>query len=713
VGSAEEEPFRLGEWLVLPSRNRLESRDGVRTIEPRVMSLLVCLASRPGTVVSRDDLLATVWADVVTGDEAVTRAVSELRKALGDDARSPRYVETISKRGYRLLSRPRAATGDVGTGGARLRESRARGRDRAHFGLLAAGLVAALLTFALTALQRSRRVESWSPSSVRPLTALQGKEIDPAWSPGGREIAFSWNGGSGSNFDLYTMPADGGTPTRLTRDPSTEVEPAWSPDGHRLAFARGAGVRTRILLIDASGGAEREVLLTGASWTYGLDWSPDGRFLAFTDRTDPDDPDHVALLDLESLAVRAVTSPPASAQGDRHPRFSPDGTQLAFVRSEPDGRADLYRVSVRGGRESRVTRDQRPVSGLTWGADGSRLIFSSQRSGASRIWRVAVAGGPPQILAAETGDVADLSYSRATGALAYERYRRDRNIWRLGLRRPESAPRRWIASTRDETSPAFSPAGDRVVFASNRSGPWELWLCGAEGGEATRLTSLAATWLRAPRFSPDARHVVFVARVGAEVDVYLLGMLDGRLTRLTRGPASEAAPFFSVDGRWIYFASDRSGSWQIWRLRTVSPGSPERVTRSGGLTAFPAPDGRSLFVAKPGIDGLWQVSLDGGAESRVLESGWSGEWGTWAPFAGGVYFVDRGDEPRATLYRWDMTGEGARAVATLDNVSRFGLAASPDGDQVLFAQVDSTEIDLEVAQLPPDGAPRKRPRAAD
>jgi len=95
---------RVGQWLVEPALDAL--RRGAETVrlEPKAMELLVALANRPGEVVSREELLSTVWPGVVVGDEALSQAVTKLRRALGDDARVPTYIETISKRGYRLIA---------------------------------------------------------------------------------------------------------------------------------------------------------------------------------------------------------------------------------------------------------------------------------------------------------------------------------------------------------------------------------------------------------------------------------------------------------------------------------------------------------------------------------------------------------------------------------------------------------------------------------
>ena len=96
--------FQIGQWRVEPTLNQLSAAGRAERIESRAMSVLVYLAERPGQVVSRDELLANVWAGVVVGDDSVTQVIIKLRKALGDDAENPTYIQTITKRGYRLVA---------------------------------------------------------------------------------------------------------------------------------------------------------------------------------------------------------------------------------------------------------------------------------------------------------------------------------------------------------------------------------------------------------------------------------------------------------------------------------------------------------------------------------------------------------------------------------------------------------------------------------
>ncbi len=96
--------FRLGDCLVRPSLNRVERGPETIRLEPKVMDLLVELADSAGRVVSKAELIDRVWRTEFIAESALTRAVGELRRALGETAREPRYLETITKRGYRIIA---------------------------------------------------------------------------------------------------------------------------------------------------------------------------------------------------------------------------------------------------------------------------------------------------------------------------------------------------------------------------------------------------------------------------------------------------------------------------------------------------------------------------------------------------------------------------------------------------------------------------------
>jgi adenylate cyclase len=97
--------MRVGDWSVDPGLNQIRRDDETIRLEPKVMEVLTFLGAHPGEVVSREVLLDALWPGMVVGDDSLTQSVIKLRKALGDDPRNPTYIQTIPKRGYRLLAR--------------------------------------------------------------------------------------------------------------------------------------------------------------------------------------------------------------------------------------------------------------------------------------------------------------------------------------------------------------------------------------------------------------------------------------------------------------------------------------------------------------------------------------------------------------------------------------------------------------------------------
>lgn len=106
-------PFRIADWAVDPATHRLHREGTEVRLEPKVMALLVCLANRAGELVTREELERQVWGRAVVGYDALTSSIIKLRKALGDDSRRPRFIGTVSKKGYRLIApvRPAHETG--------------------------------------------------------------------------------------------------------------------------------------------------------------------------------------------------------------------------------------------------------------------------------------------------------------------------------------------------------------------------------------------------------------------------------------------------------------------------------------------------------------------------------------------------------------------------------------------------------------------------
>jgi TolB-like protein/DNA-binding winged helix-turn-helix (wHTH) protein/tetratricopeptide (TPR) repeat protein len=171
--------FRLAEWTVQPQLNTLERNGHTARLEPKVMQVLVSLADHHGELVPKEQLIRVVWADTFVTDEVLTRCISELRKALNDDPKQPRFIETISKGGYRLLPPVEPLLGKTQT------EAPYRSRRAVLLSLSGVLLLAALVLFGLPGLRKplfewfdrdhkTRKTPAARSIAVLPLENLSG-----------------------------------------------------------------------------------------------------------------------------------------------------------------------------------------------------------------------------------------------------------------------------------------------------------------------------------------------------------------------------------------------------------------------------------------------------------------------------------------------------------------------------------------------------------
>ena len=225
---------------------------------------------------------------------------------------------------------------------------------------------------------------------LRRLTRDPASDEFPRWSPDSRSIAFTSN--RGGSYQIYVMDADGKNVRRVTPGPDDAIEEGWYPDGKRIAYTvqrkKAIGRSYRLMTVDLSSGAVTPLLPDFAGSTALPDFSPTAPLLAFTGkRTMGWD---AFLADLRTGDVRALSEGGKSCR----PRFSPDGTRIAFVSSAADGKGDVWLVNPDGGGKERLTDrpdayDYYPA----WSPDGKWIVFASgtEHYPTEGIWELALA----------------------------------------------------------------------------------------------------------------------------------------------------------------------------------------------------------------------------------------------------------------------------------------------------------------------------------
>ena len=159
--------------------------------------------------------------------------------------------------------------------------------------------------------------------------------------------------------------------------------------------------------------------------------------------------------------------------------------------------------------------------------------------------------------------------SRSGSRLAYQRLLFDTNIWRLLLSGPGVAtglPAPFIASTRLDVAPQYSPDGKRIAFESDRSGVQGIWVSDADGSNAVELFSHAGAACGTPRWSPDGQRIAFDYSMEGNLDIYVIRASGGKPIRLTTDSAADLVPSWSRDGEGVYFQSRRTGRPEVWKV---------------------------------------------------------------------------------------------------------------------------------------------------
>ena len=385
------------------------------------------------------------------------------------------------------------------------------------FALIGVGCVSVLMvTFASwLPLRRILQNTPATSSSVRvvPFTSFPGREDHAAFSPDGNQLAFVWSGEKDDNPDIYVKSVSSERPLRITFDPAVDIIPTWSPDGQSIAFVRIADGRFNIYTAPSLGnGAERK-LLTLSGHPGKISWSPDGKFIALSNKDPGQEVAAVFLFSPATGEKHRLTSPPANFWGDFSPTFSPDGQSLAFIRASSDVMADLYSISAAGGEPKQLTVDNRlrlydqgVVGGLTWSADSQSIIYSSEAGGSPGLWKVSTSGGTAERLSVGGVDAFYPTIARQGNRLAYTQIHGGTPVYMIKASssgRPYGAPVKLIASTRSDHTPQFSPDGESIAFQSDRSGTDEIWICerwekpdsaNCPWGTTRRLATLVARW---------------------------------------------------------------------------------------------------------------------------------------------------------------------------------------------------------------------------
>ncbi len=679
----ESDRLQVGDCILDIPRREMEgpAHDEPARLTVKSLHVLLALVSQHDKVVSREALLEWVWPDTMPTDDVLTQAIGQLRKAFGDDRDSPRYLETISKGGYRLIApvqwlvdeplpepalvvaaRPDTVVAQAGAivdAAADTPALQVRGSGRRLAWMAAAVLAVAVVAFAFWQMRAatpqglsaaSTATTTTSPSdrlAFVTITSRPGREASPSLSPDGSMVAYEQIDTRG--YGVIMLQTTLHVPGRQLTQPAagfSDVMPVWSNDGRRIAFVRySPDSRCEMMVIAASGGVERKIAdcFSGSASSY--DWTPGDTGLLMGVAVIPagETSSPLRMLDIESGQWRVLEYGIADGDIDLDPHYSPDGQWIVFRRSI--SLSDLWKMPAAGGAPQRLTHVKGDIRGWDFMPDGSAIIFSYIGSDVG-LFRYDMASGKVSPLPADE-ILVNPDIARASPSMVFTVDQSTSGIFSYTL--PETAggkvfKQRVFPSSRSDMLPAVSPDGRMLAFMSDRGSRFELWVGELDKPDDARpIETLMPVPRHIPVWSEDGHRLLVIGNQSSQQALYEIEVESGRMHLLPVPATSPIYAAYTDHPDRIIVGSD-SGNGRLRAVlydRSQTPWRQLAALPDVALVRYNAAT-RQVFFTRAIRPGTWQadtqlqsVTLVDADRPHVPK-----QYKRWDVGADGAYFME-------------------------------------------------------------------------
>ena len=531
----------------------------------------------------------------------------------------------------------------------------------------------------------------WTVESSRSFISTMALEGEPAFSPDGKALAYTYGADPGSR-KIYVRNLAGGSAVKITADAYTDVSPTWSPDGARIAYvAVKPGEPCRIMVATVPAGEARQVGRCAEEESSSVSWQPGTSFLYYTDRRGKAG-SFIFRLDLETGSLTRLTAKSVGKVASmRHVQCSPDGKSLLWVWEETASTDALMIHDIPGGEDRTLARIVGGGS-AAWTED-SRAVLTSRGSGiGSVITAYPMDSGTPYRLYTTTNNVSHLAAGKG-GLLALETDASRQNLARASTT-PTSQPDIIEAVNGKTWAPTFAPDGT-LAFLSNRSGANAVWVM-KPGAAPSVLYDAGLTPLFRLEYSPDGTKLALVIAKENGLTIKILAADGSPVSSFDLVTLGYGHPTWMPDGKAVT-AFDRPRR-QSMRIEVDSPAQRTPVADSPPWAAL-AVRGNGLFAVNFGAGGLWRL----GGTPRLVSSKYPIEFAPPITFRGNDVLVpDFNAEGGARVLAQPVAGGPDRMLAYLpgaeeqDRFFESKMAVNPKTGEVIYVATvqGDTNIDL-------------------
>src|ERR1043165_447045 len=562
--------YRFGEFVVDTDQKVLLRQDKALPLTPKLFETLLILLENSGRIVRKEQFMERLWPHTFVEEANLTSNIQQLRKSLGDNARQPRYIETVTKRGYRFIAN----------------------------------------------VQRVEAAPTAVPDRKRPKrkVVIALATVVVVLIAGG--FVF-WRFSRASSKNLGELVAN--LPLKIERltDSGQSRNAAISPDGKYVAYTQMFKGRYSIWIRQLTTNTNSEIVSPSDN-IIGMAFSHSGEYLYFV-AGNPSALYRVSLFgDVPGKIIERLEGKFS---------LSPDDGRIAFIRVSTDSNGQqehaLMIANSDGANERKLLVRQYPdkLDAPVWSPDGESIVCAHGNSaagsqGVSLVEVRAVDGSTRELSSEKFFNIAKIEWlPQKTGLImtAGKKPEGYRQLWRVSY--PSLQFTEITEGLSSFADLSLTSNGDKGV-ASQSTRAFDLWV-GATG-EAENLKKITAVMDKFC-WTPDGRLVYSLNTIG-NVDLWVMRPDGQEQKQLTLNSATNDAPAIPPDGRYIVFISNRAGAFQVWRMQM--DGSNPIALTSGGVKNFPvlSPDGKWVLYNTTDYWQLWRVSIEGGEATRLSDS---------------------------------------------------------------------------------------------
>jgi len=372
--------------------------------------------------------------------------------------------------------------------------------------------------------------------------------------------------------------------------------------------------------------------------------------------------------------------------------FSHSGQELAFLCVHTGADREYLVTDLEGKSKRSLVTLHDELSGLVWTGDDRSLVLAPFDPKSEEFYEIQVNDGRVHKFSLTSGGWPAISHDGHK--LAVSVYDDHVNIWRKDLQHPEAPAVQMFTSTRQQNNGQYSPDGKHVAFDSARSGTWSVWVAGTDGSDPVQISheGLAGH----PRWSPDSQKIAFeMTAPGGRVGVYTADISDRVPHKLKTSARESNRPFWSHDGKWIYFLGYEGVGHQLYRCPSGGGAASFLAKPANTVTAIESSDGKVLYYPWRLDDAdVMMLALDrpGAAPQEVPGLPKVFSEAQWTLVTNGIYFTPQ-DNPRS-IYFFDFATRQARQIFKADTDLSEGMSVSPDGHYMLYSQIDESNADI-------------------